>query len=127
MDVDASIEQVTGIPRERAEFRPHELTTSIRAQLAELWRCHRGRLLFGMALDFSEAAAYYGLFTFLSVFVLTKGVVDVPAGTVPYAIRRSRALKRQSLVSSGGGSRDSRPHSNGLSARDCGCLGCAVV
>ena len=35
----------------------------------------RGRLLFGMALDFSEAAAYYGLFTFLSVFVLTKGVV----------------------------------------------------
>jgi MFS family permease len=37
-----------------------------------------------MALDFSEAAAYYGLFTFLSVFVLTKGVVDVPAGTVPY-------------------------------------------
>jgi MFS family permease len=72
------------MPRDRAEYLPEELNTSARAHLAELWREHRGRLLFGMALDFSEAAAYYGLFTFLSVFVLTKGVVDVPAGTVPY-------------------------------------------
>jgi MFS family permease len=83
-EANAVIEQVTGIPRDRAEYLPDELNTSARAQLAELWREHRGRLLFGMALDFSEAAAYYGLFTFLSVFVLTKGVVDVPAGTVPY-------------------------------------------
>jgi MFS family permease len=83
-EANAVIEQVTGLERERAEYLPAELNTSVRAQLAELWREHRGRLLFGMALDFSEAAAYYGLFTFLSVFVLTKGVVDVPAGTVPY-------------------------------------------
>jgi MFS family permease len=83
-EANAVIEQVTGLPRERAEYLPEELNTSMRAQLGELWREHRGRLLFGMALDFSEAAAYYGLFTFLSVFVLTKGVVDVPAGTVPY-------------------------------------------
>ena len=83
-EANAVIEQVTGMPRDRAEYLPEELNTSARAQLAELWREHRGRLLFGMALDFSEAAAYYGLFTFLSVFVLTKGVVDVPAGTVPY-------------------------------------------
>jgi MFS family permease len=83
-EANAVIEQVTGMRRERAEYLPEELNTSARAQLAELWREHRPRLLFGMALDFSEAAAYYGLFTFLSVFVLTKGVVDVPAGTVPY-------------------------------------------
>ncbi len=78
------IERVTGLKRNVAEYLPRDLNTGIRAQLGELWREHRGRLLFGMALDFSEAAAYYGLFTFLSVFVLTKGVVDVPAGTVPY-------------------------------------------
>jgi MFS family permease len=83
-EANAVIEQVSGIRRERAEYLPEELNSSARAQLAELWHRHRGRLLFGMALDFSEAAAYYGLFTFLSVFVLTKGVVDVPAGTVPY-------------------------------------------
>ena len=83
-EANVVIEQVTGMPRDRAEYLPEELNTSARAQLAELWREHRGRLLFGMALDFSEASAYYGLFTFLSVFVLTKGVVDVPAGTVPY-------------------------------------------
>jgi MFS family permease len=83
-EANAVIEQVSGIRRERAEYLPEELTTSVRAQLGELWSEHRGRLLFGMTLDFSEAAAYYGLFTFLSVFVLTKGVVDVPAGTVPY-------------------------------------------
>jgi MFS family permease len=83
-EANAVIEQVTGLEREQAEYLPEELNTSMRAQLRELWREHRGRLLFGMALDFSEAAAYYGLFTFVSVFVLTKGVVDVPAGTVPY-------------------------------------------
>lgn len=83
-EANAVIEQVTGIQRERAEYLPVELNTSLRAQIGELWREHRGRLLFGMALDFSEASAYYGLFTFVSVFVLTKGVVNVPAGTVPY-------------------------------------------
>jgi MFS family permease len=83
-EANTVIEQVTGLKREQAEYLPEERNTGVRAQLGELWREHRGRLLFGMALDFSEAAAYYGLFTFLSVFVLTKGVVDVPAGTVPY-------------------------------------------
>ena len=49
-----------------------------------------------MALDFSEAAAYYGLFTFLSVFALTSGVVDVPAGTVPYyyVVAKPRRARR---------------------------------
>jgi MFS family permease len=83
-EANAVIAQVTGLERDGAEYPPQELNTSARAQLGELWREHRGRLVFGMTLDFSEAAAYYGLFTFLSVFVLTDGVVDVPAGTVPY-------------------------------------------
>ena len=83
-EANAVIEQVSGIRRDRAEYLPRELRTSLSAQLAELWQHHRGRLLFGMALDFSEASGYYGLFTFISVFVLTKSVVNVPAGTVPY-------------------------------------------
>ena len=83
-EANAVIERVTGLRRERAEYLPEELNTSVRSQLAELWTEHRGRLLFGMALDFSEAAGYYGLFAFLPVFVLTKGVVNVGAGTVPY-------------------------------------------
>lgn len=56
---------------------------SARAQLGELWSRWRGRLLFGMALDFSEAAGYYGLFTFTAVFVLTDDVVDVADNVVP--------------------------------------------
>ncbi|WP_249011918.1 MFS transporter [Conexibacter sp. DBS9H8] len=83
-EANAVIEQVSGIARARAEYLPVELQTSLRSQLAELWHTHRGPLLFGMALDFSEASGYYGLFTFVSVFVLTRGVVNVPAGTVPY-------------------------------------------
>src|SRR5579875_1360826 len=78
------IEQVSGIHRERVEYLPEELHGGVRAQLAELWREHRWRLLFGMSLDFSEAAGYYGLFTFIPVFVLTRGVVDVSTATVPY-------------------------------------------
>jgi len=83
-DANVVIEQVTGIGREHAEYLPQELATGVRAQLAELWHSHRWRLLLGMTLDFSEAAGYYGLFSFIPVFVLTKGVVNVGAGTVPY-------------------------------------------
>ncbi len=83
-DANAVIEQISGIRRERAEYLPVELQRSARAQLGELWRGYRGRLLFGMALDFSEAAGYYGLFTFVSVFVLTRNAVGVSARAVPY-------------------------------------------
>jgi MFS family permease len=83
-EANDAIEQITGIPRERAEYLPLELETGFLRQLRELWRHHRGRLLFGMTLDFSEAAAYYGIFTFLSVFVLTDSEVKVSATAVPY-------------------------------------------
>jgi MFS family permease len=83
-EANEAIEQITGIPRERAEYLPPELETGFIRQLGELWRHHRGRLLFGMTLDFSEAAAYYGIFTFLSVFVLTDSEVKVSTTAVPY-------------------------------------------
>jgi MFS family permease len=83
-EANAVIEQLSGISRDRAEYLPEELNVSVREQLRELWAHHRGRLLYGMTLDFSEAAAYYGLFTFLSIFVLTNNEVRVSATAVPY-------------------------------------------
>ena len=83
-EANAVITEITGLPAERAVFPPVTANRSFRGQLSELWRDHRGRLLFGMALDFSEAAGYYGLFTFLAVFVLVPEVVDVGAESVPY-------------------------------------------
>ncbi len=78
------ITRLTGIPARRASFVSTPPNRGFGAQLSELWTQHRGKLLFGMALDFSEAAGYYGLFTFLAVFVLQPDVVDVSAGSVPY-------------------------------------------
>jgi MFS family permease len=83
-EANAVIERVSGISAPTASYDVHRLEGGMRGQLRELWGEHRTKLLFGAALDFSEAAAYYGLFTFLPVFVLTKGVVEVGSGTVPY-------------------------------------------
>jgi len=83
-EADDVIERITGEPGDASNYDTRELQGDMRTHLAELWRDHRSKLMFGMALDFSEAAAYYGLFTFLPVFVLTRGVVNVGAGTVPY-------------------------------------------
>lgn len=54
--------------------------------LKELWANYRGRLMFGMALDFSEAAGYYGLFTAMSIFVFSSatGAVPVSDDALPY-------------------------------------------
>jgi MFS family permease len=60
--------------------------SSTRGRLDELWRDHRRPLFYGMALDFSEAAGYYGLFTAMSIFVFSSstGAVPVSDGTLPY-------------------------------------------
>ena len=57
-----------------------------RSRLSELWTHYRGRLLFGMALDFSEAAGYYGLFTAMSILVFSAstGAVPIADGVLPY-------------------------------------------
>lgn len=83
-EANAVIEQITGIARDSAVYPHHQVRTPFWSQLGELWRDYRGRLLYGMALDFSEAAAYYGIFSFVTVFVLRRSVVDVPATAVPY-------------------------------------------
>ena len=79
----AVIREITG--EEQPHSRPDllEPRASLRSQLRELWTGYRGRLIYGMTLDFSEAAAYYGIFTFTAVFVLTDGVIDVADNLIP--------------------------------------------
>ncbi len=57
-----------------------------RSALGELWVNHRPKLFLGMALDFSEAAGYYGLFTAMSIFVFSSatGAVPVSDSALPY-------------------------------------------
>ena len=83
-EADAVIERVTGERPDRRAYPDRPVHRRFGAQLGELWRDHRPKLLYGMALDFSEAAAYYGIFSFIAVFVLVPGAVEVGAGTVPW-------------------------------------------
>ncbi len=68
------------------------------AQTRELLRRHPGRVALGCALDFSEAAGYYGLFAFLALFILP--AVHVPDGFAPffYLIGNLGALLGGALV-----------------------------
>lgn len=83
-EADAVVEGITGIASEDGYvFAPVARGGSA---LGELWRHHRPALFFGMALDFSEAAGYYGLFTAMSVFVFSSasGAVPISDGALPY-------------------------------------------
>jgi MFS family permease len=55
---------------------------SFLSQTMELIRRHPGRVALGCALDFSEAAGYYGLFAFLPLFILPQ--LHVSAQFVPW-------------------------------------------
>lgn len=95
-EANAVIQQATGVPRETAVYDRRQLISGPRAQLAELWGDHRPKLIYGMVLDFSEAAAYYGIFSFIAVFVLVDGVVNVGVNTVPVVLRgRQRRRARR--------------------------------
>jgi MFS family permease len=52
------------------------------SQTRELIARHPGRVALGCALDFSEAAGYYGLFAFLALFILP--AVHVESNVVPW-------------------------------------------
>jgi MFS family permease len=81
-EADAVITEITGLEGEDVSAELERPRASFREQLGELRRDYRGRLAFGMALDFSEAFGYYGLYTAVAVFVLTDGVVEISAGAV---------------------------------------------
>ncbi len=84
-EADLVVEQITGehSPSGYNLGVPSDRTTS---PFKELWSHYRGRLVFGMALDFSEAAGYYGLFTGMSIFVFssTTGRVPISDGALPW-------------------------------------------
>ena len=84
-EADQVVEQITGL-RSPDGYVRLDAPTSGRARLTELWQGYRGRLLYGMALDFSEAAGYYGLFTAMSIFVFssTTGAVPVSDKALPW-------------------------------------------
>ncbi|PZS34790.1 MAG: MFS transporter [Pseudonocardiales bacterium] len=83
-EADAVVHAITGVPSPTGYVGA---TSSGRGSaLGELWGNYRGRLFFGMALDFSEAAGYYGLFTAMSIFVFSSasGTVRISDGALPY-------------------------------------------
>lgn len=82
-EANAIVTELTGEGRADVEQQIAAPPPAFWAQLRELWSRHRARLLLGMTLDFSEAAAYYGLFTFVAAFVLVPGVVDVSDSVRP--------------------------------------------
>lgn len=84
-EADEVVHKITGLRSEHGYLLSAPPGTS-RSRLAELWRGHRRPLFYGMALDFSEAAGYYGLFTAMSIFVFSSstGAVPVADGTLPW-------------------------------------------
>jgi MFS family permease len=84
-EADLAVVQITGVASP-VGYVGADLGTSSRAKLGELWSNYRGRLVFGMALDFSEAAGYYGLFTAMSILVFSSatGAVPVSDKALPY-------------------------------------------
>jgi MFS family permease len=84
-DADRVVTSITGITSPVGYVDTAGGSTG-RSRLRELWSNYRGRLFFGMALDFSEAAGYYGLFTAMSILVFSTatGVVPIQDGVLPY-------------------------------------------
>ncbi len=76
-EADEVVRSITGIASEHGYVLPAPAGSG-RSRLAQLWAQHRGRLVFGMALDFSEAAGYYGLYTAMSIFVFSSATGTVP-------------------------------------------------
>jgi MFS family permease len=84
-EADAVVVSITGMTSPNGYVDP-DAGVSGRARLRLLWSQYRGRLLFGMALDFSEAAGYYGLFTAMSILVFSQatGAVPISDEALPY-------------------------------------------
>lgn len=82
-EANAVVTSISGIEDAEPKDLVAPAPASFRAQLSELWASWRGRLYYGMTLEFAGSAAYYGLFTFIGAYVLTDSQVQVSAGTVP--------------------------------------------
>jgi len=82
-EADAIITAITGLPDDGRDLVGTPQRRSLTSHIGELWVSWRPRLTYGMVLEFSGTAAYYGLFTFLSAYVLTPAQVEVSAAAVP--------------------------------------------
>jgi MFS family permease len=84
-EADRVVTVITGIASEQGYVLAGP-PRGTRSALGELWANHRPKLFFGMALDFSEAAGYYGLFTAMSIFVFSSatGAVPISDTALPY-------------------------------------------
>jgi MFS family permease len=82
----ANIESANFEEPAAANRRTSDIKQPFRANLwrqsSELVARYPGRLILGCLLDFSEAAGYYGLFAFLSLFILP--ALAVPSQFVPW-------------------------------------------
>ena len=101
-EADAVVTEITGVSSP-AGYSDIVDTSTGRSRFRELWANYRGRLFFGMALDFSEAAGYYGLFTAMSILVFSASTGSVPVddGVLPvyFLIANFGALAGGVLVS----------------------------
>lgn len=86
VEADRVIEQISGVASTTNQLDASLSRQTFGQSVRELWSAHRPRLFFAMALDFSEAAGYYGLFTAMSVFVFSSatGRVPIADGILPY-------------------------------------------
>lgn len=75
--------EISGLPDDGSDLVGTPQRRSLTSHIGELWTTWRARVAYGMVLEFSGSAAYYGLFTFLPAFVLIPAQVDVPAAAVP--------------------------------------------
>src|SRR6185437_9090283 len=82
-DADAIITEISGLPDDGSDLVGTPQRRSLTSHIGELWTHWRRRLAYGMVLEFSGSAAYYGLFTFLSAYVLVPAQVDVSSAAVP--------------------------------------------
>lgn len=82
-EANAIITEITGLEDDGTDLVGVPNARSLGSQVAQLWRGWRPRLGYGMLLEFSGSAAYYGLFTFLSAYVLVPAQVDVSSAAVP--------------------------------------------
>jgi len=82
-DADAIITTISGLADDHTDPVGIPSRRSLGGQIGELWRHWRPRLLYGMVLEFSGSAAYYGLFTFLAAYVLIPAQVNVSTAVVP--------------------------------------------
>ena len=76
-EADRVVEQITGV-HSSTGYDLGVAASASTAPFRQLWANYRGRLFFGMSLDFSEAAGYYGLFTAMSIFVFSSSTGAVP-------------------------------------------------